>query len=61
MPALIFAPHLKEGFSVDSSEHDTTSILATIEHRYGLAPLASRDDKVSDLASVWDARRVSAK
>jgi acid phosphatase len=61
VPALIFAPHLKEGFGVDSNEHDTTSILATIEHRWGLAPLASRDDKVSDLSSVWDARRVSNK
>ncbi len=61
VPALILAPHLKNGFSVDDAEHDTTSILATIEHRYGLAPLASRDAVVNDLSSVWDARRVSNK
>ena len=43
IPALVIAPHLKGDFVVDSTEHDTTSILATIEHRYGLAPLGSRD------------------
>ena len=47
----------EEGFAVDSTEHDTTSILATIEHRYGLAPLATRDAAVSDLSSVWSADR----
>jgi phospholipase C len=31
---------------------DTTSILATIEHSFGLAPLSSRDASVSDLASA---------
>ena len=39
IPALILSPHIKGKFVVDSAEHDTTSILATIEHRYGLAPL----------------------
>ena len=39
IPALVIAPHLKGTFVVDSTEHDTTSILATIEHRFGLAPL----------------------
>jgi len=56
IPALVIAPHLK-GFAVDSTEHDTTSILATIEHRFDLAPLTARDAAVSDLATVWSANR----
>ena len=37
IPALVLAPHLKGQFVVDSNEHDTSSIMATIEHRYDLA------------------------
>ena len=37
---------------VDHTEHDTTSILATIEHQYDLAPLGTRDAQVSDLHSA---------
>jgi acid phosphatase len=61
VPALILAPYLKNGFGVDSTEHDTTSILKTIENRYGLDPLATRDRDVSDLSSVWDAKRIDNK
>jgi acid phosphatase len=61
VPALILAPYLKNGFGVDSTEHDTTSILKTIENRFGLDPLATRDRDVSDLSSVWDATRVDNK
>ena len=57
IPALVIAPHLKGDFVVDSTEHDTTSILATIEHRYGLAPLGSRDAAVPDMSSVFDAKK----
>lgn len=59
IPTLIFAPGLKSDFVVDSKEHDTTSILATIEHRYGLAPLSTRDAAVSDLTSVWSGKVVT--
>jgi phospholipase C len=59
IPALVIAPHLPGTFSVDSSEHDTLSILATIEHRFGLDPLTDRDKAVSDLSSAWSARVVS--
>jgi phospholipase C len=59
IPALVIAPGLKGSFVVDSKEHDTTSILATIEHRYGLAPLATRDAAVNDLTSVWSAKVVT--
>jgi len=57
VPALIFAPYLKNGFGVDSTEHDTTSILATIEHRYNLDSLGTRDAQVADLSSVFDAHK----
>jgi len=57
IPALVLAPFLHDDFVVDSAQHDTTSILATIEHRYGLEPLTSRDAHVRDLATVFDATR----
>ena len=34
----------------------TTSILATIEHRFGLAPLGTRDAAVNDLSTVFKAK-----
>jgi phospholipase C len=49
IPALIISPKLKGGSGVDHTSYDTTSILTTIEHRYGLAPLGSRDAAVHDL------------
>jgi acid phosphatase len=61
IPALVIAPYLKNAFGVDSVEHDTTAILTTIEHRFGLAPLTARDAAQNDLTSVWDARRISNK
>ncbi|TME68925.1 MAG: phosphoesterase, partial [Chloroflexi bacterium] len=56
IPALVLAPHLRGDFVVDHTQYDTTSILATIEHRYGLAALASRDAAVSDLSGVFAAQ-----
>jgi hypothetical protein len=41
---------------VDHTAHDTTSILATIEHRFNLAPLTARDAQVRDLSSVYLAK-----
>jgi acid phosphatase len=55
VPALILSPGLKESFVVDHTEHDTTSIVATIEHRFGLPQLTSRDAAVRDLSSVFAA------
>jgi phospholipase C len=59
IPALVVSPMLPDYFVVDRSEHDTTSIAATIEHRYGLKPLSSRDAQVADLSSVFERRRGS--
>jgi acid phosphatase len=57
LPALVVAPGLRGTFVVDGVQHDTTSILATIEHRFGLAPLGPRDAAVNDLASVFSAKK----
>jgi len=48
IPALVIGKPLHRS-SVDHTTYDTTSILATIEHRFGLPPLASRDAAVADL------------
>ena len=46
IPALVLAPGLRRGFSVDHASHDTTSIMATIEHRFRLRPVSTRDAAV---------------
>ena len=56
IPALIVSPDLRSKFVVDHTQYDTTSILATIEARYHLAPLSSRDAAVNDLFDVFRAK-----
>jgi phospholipase C len=56
IPALIVSPYLRGNFVVDHTQYDTTSILTTIEDRYGLAPLGSRDAAVNDLSNVFQAK-----
>jgi acid phosphatase len=51
IPALIIGGHFTHS-GVDHSWYDTTSILATIEHAYGLAALSSRDAQVSTLKTA---------
>jgi len=51
IPALIISPELPRRFTVDHASHDTTSIIATIERAYHLAPLGTRDAAVRDLSS----------
>jgi acid phosphatase len=55
IPALVLGPHLKGPFVVDHTEYDTTTVLSTIEQRYGLAPLGMRDAAMNTLANVFDA------
>jgi phospholipase C len=55
IPAVVISPFLLGTEAVDHTQHDTTSILATIEHRFGLDPLGSRDAAVADLSSVFSA------
>ena len=58
IPALVIAPRLRGEFVVDHTQYDTTSILATIERRYGLTPLGAetRDGAVNDLSRVFAAK-----
>ena len=58
IPALIVAPGLPGNFVVDHTSHDTSSILATIEHRFDVPALSSRDAQVADLSSVYDGKQV---
>ena len=53
IPALVISPFMTLPFGVDHTSHDTTSILATIEHRWGLQALGTRDQAVKDLSSVF--------
>ena len=53
IPAIIVSPHAKRHF-IDHTPYDTTSILATIEHRFGLQPLTERDAKAHDLANAFE-------
>jgi acid phosphatase len=52
IPALVISRQLRTG-RVNSLQLDTTSILATIEARYGLAPLSTRDASVHSLAPLF--------
>jgi acid phosphatase len=53
VPTLIISPFAKRGF-VDHTTYDTTSILKTIETKFGLAPLASRDASANDLRNALE-------
>jgi acid phosphatase len=61
IPALIVSPFLRGNQVVDHTQYDTTSILATIEQRYGLVPLSTRDAAVNSLSSVFDAKQYEAQ
>jgi phospholipase C len=56
IPALIVASRLSAGFVVDHTQYDTTSIMATLEQVYGLAPVATRDAQVNSLLNVFSAQ-----
>jgi phospholipase C len=53
VPALVISPLAKHGY-VDHTFYDTESILALIEHRYGLAPLGTRDAAANDMRNAFD-------
>jgi phospholipase C len=53
VPAIIISPWARRGF-VDHTTYDTSSILALIEHRFGLAPLGTRDAAANDLTAAFD-------
>jgi phospholipase C len=52
VPSIIISPLAKRHF-VDHTVYDTTSILTTIEHRWNLAPLGTRDAGANDLRRAF--------
>jgi phospholipase C len=56
VPALIVAPGLRRRAAVDHAAYDTTSILRTIERRFRVRALGSRDRRVRDLSTVFTAK-----
>jgi phospholipase C len=53
VPAIVISPFARKGF-VDSTVYDTASITALIEHRWGLAPLGTRDRDANDMTNAFD-------
>jgi acid phosphatase len=51
VPAIVISPFAKQGF-VDHRQRDTSSILATIEQRFGLPSLNQRDASAPSFADV---------
>jgi phospholipase C len=53
VPTIVISPFAKKHF-VDHDQYDTTSILALIEHRWGLEPLTDRDAKANDMHNAFE-------
>jgi acid phosphatase len=58
IPAFVISPGLESPFAVDHTQYDTTSITKTIETRFNLRPLSTRDAAVKPLTAVFDAAPV---
>ncbi len=56
VPTLVISPLARHGY-VDHNFYDTTSILALIEHWWGLEPLSARDAAANDMHDVFQAER----
>lgn len=56
VPTIVISPYAAMG-KVDHTVYDTTSITATIEHRWDLAPLGARDAAAADLSGAFDFSR----
>jgi phospholipase C len=48
VPTIIISPYAKTGY-IDHTRYDFTSVLRTIENRFKLQPLTSRDSEATDL------------
>ncbi len=53
VPAYVVSPFAKRS-NVDHTNYEVASILATIEQRYGLQPLAARDAAAAPLLNMFD-------
>jgi phospholipase C/phosphodiesterase/alkaline phosphatase D-like protein len=58
VPCLVFSPMSKQGY-VDHTQRDTSSILSTIEQRFGLSPLNSLDANAPTFANLITALQIS--
>ena len=52
IPAMLLSDRLPQPAAVDHTEYDTVSILSTIENRFGLRALSSRDAADHSLANA---------
>lgn len=52
IPTIFVSPHVKKGF-VDHTPYETVSILAYLEKKYSLEPLAERDRSADPLTGIW--------
>lgn len=52
VPAIVISPLARQGY-VDHTQYDTSSILKTIEQRFGLPSLNQRDANVPSLAGIF--------
>jgi phospholipase C len=55
IPALLIAPKFQHRYAIDHTTYDTTSVLSTIEKRFHLPPLTTRDRNAADLGHAFDA------
>ncbi|HJP61162.1 MAG TPA: acid phosphatase [Gemmatimonadaceae bacterium] len=53
IPTIVISPYAKHGY-IDHTVYDTSSILALIEHRFGLEPLGTRDARANDMSGAFD-------
>jgi acid phosphatase len=53
VPTLVISPFARKGY-VDHTVYDTTSILRTLERRFDLAPLGTRDASAADLRNALE-------
>ena len=53
VPTLVISPYARHRY-VDHTLYDTSSILALIEHRFGLKPLGTRDAAANDMHNAFD-------
>jgi phospholipase C len=60
IPTIVISPFAKHGH-IDHTLYDTSSILALIEHRFGLAPLGTRDAKANDMTAAFDFEQRGAR
>jgi phospholipase C len=59
VPAIVISPFARRGY-VDHTMYDTTSILRTIEQRWNLPALSTRDAKANSLVNALDPNQAPA-